>query len=662
MYAQYEGKQVITRQDWLSCGLSDRQLRYDLQCGQLSLAAPNLILLRSVGRPERVAMIEAKFGPISEPEPEPVLKAEADSEARAWFAAYRKADGNPLEPRLVEQYTNRASLLGSLKSSLELQQAERARVGGKMMMKEWYASAMEWYNEQRSVFPCAAITNVRSFERVFKAFCNQGYASVISGKTGNDSARRVSAQAENLIVALWRTNGKPFKERVWELYMEFVTGDRELYDRETGEVFNPEDFRHKGRTLELSQATVWSYISKAMNTTAVYADRNGNFAYQNSMRPKHRRKVGNFSLSKISMDDVALSRKTKDGKWVYKYIAVDVLSGYWFRPSYHIGAATEELVMESFRNMFCELYEMGLPIPGELEVEHHLMENIEWLGEVFPIVRFCASATEKRAEHNIKQFKYGASKDAGHTVGRWYSPSEAYRGIRIKADGNYTIPVAEQQRLIADDLEDIERHNNELHPRQKTFPGMTRREVMLYMVNRQLKQMEPRYLLRYIGNSTSTTIRNNNLLKIQGENFWIEDFSCLDRLKPNKYKVEAYWLPGNDGSIERAYLYQGDTYIGVAENMESHRYNEFAIERTDDDAAAMLLQQKRVAKFDKMIRDRRAELPMVGGWEPQEKSATDWNAVAAEVVTEEAPQPENYEGDEFEYSPEAISARAKEIL
>lgn len=654
MYMRVDGKQVITRDQWLEAGLTDRQYRYDRESGAMSVnvdCRPPVIYLSSIKRAERLAMIEAKFGPMDREEAEPLLVARVDSEARAWYEGYRKEDGSPLEGRLIEQYTNRASLLGALQRGLEAQRTERARVGKKVKMGEWYAEAMRWYGEQREAMPCAEIGNVRSFERVFKAYCREGYASVVSKAIGNDNSRKASVRTERLIVALWRTNGKPFKERVWELYMEFVSGERELWDEESGEVFRPDDFRHKGRALELSQATVWSYISKALNTAAVYADRNGNFLYQNTLRPKHVRKVGQWSLSKVSMDDVALSRKTKEGKWVYKYIAVDVLSGYWFRPSYHLGAADMGLVMECFRNMFCELEALGLPTPGELEVEHHLMENVGWLNEVFPMVRFCASATEKRAEHNIRQFKYGASKDAGHTVGRWYAKHEAYRGMRIKAEGNYTVAVAEQAQIIAEDLEDVERHNNELHPKQKLYPGMTRRDVLVYMVNRELKGVEPWYLLRWIGNVTKTSIVNNNVLQVQGERFWLKDFGCLERLKPNSKGVEAYWLPNGEGRIERAFLWQGDRYIGEAENMERYRYNEFAIERGAADEAGMKEQMKRVAVYDRMIRERREELPKVGGTLPQEGGAGErerWAAAAAEVVTVEAGQPENYEGDEWE--------------
>lgn len=642
MYARYEGHPVITKAEWLAAGLSARQYRYDLAQETMALVC-GLIDLTSIRRPERRAMIEAKYGPIEEAEPEAQMKAEVDTEARAYYTSYRKGDGSPLEPKLVEQYTNRASLLETLRKRLESQQAERAKLGRKVKMCEWYQEAMKWYNEQRQgQFPCAEIGNARSFERVFKAYCNEGYASVVSGRLGNDSARKVSVKAENLIVALWRTNGKPFKERVWELYMEFVTGDRELYDKETGEVFRPDDFRHKGRTLELSQATVWAYVSQAMNTTAVYADRNGNFAYQNTLRPKHVRKVGNWSLSKISMDDVALSRQTWDGKWVYKYIAVDVLSGYYFRPSYVVGKPGRKEVEECFRNMFRELTERGLPMPGELEVEHHLMEDIEWLNEVFPFVRFCASATEKRAEHNIRALKYGAAKDAGHTNGRWYARSEAYSSTRKKVDGDYELGgvrlTAEQ--IIADDLADIERHNTELHKRQKTFPGMTRRDVLVQRVNPELKPVEERYLLHYIGERTDTSIVNNNRLQVKGEQFELTDFACIGRLKPNSKRVEAYYMPGEE--IERVYLWQGETYIGEAENMEKWRYNEFAAERTDADREAMLHQQKRVAKFDKMVRERRAELPKVG------MATVDAEVLEAPVEIVETEQPRNYMGDEWE--------------
>lgn len=659
MYQIIDGVLALSVNDWLAAGLTYRQFRSDSKNGLLEIAyrsihGNTLIDARSIRRTDRRRAIEAAYGVIEESKPS-IYNAKISQEAKSYYISYRKNDGTPLEHNLIEQYTNRASLLEALKKGLEIQQTERAKTGKRIKTGEWYAQALKWYNEQREHFPCAEITNVRSFERIFKSFLKDGYSSVISGKIGNDNTRKVSVSMENLLLSLWRTNDKPFIDRVWELYNEFISGDRELYDKETGELFRPEDFRHKGRSLSISKATVWGYLKDVVNCTAVYADRNGNFDYQNSRRPKHVRKLGQYSLSKISMDDVALSRKTKDGKWVYKYIAVDVLSGYYFRPAYIVGKPNENTVLEAFRNMFCELQEMGLPSPGELEVEHHLMEHIDWLNAVFPFVRFCSSATEKRAEHNIRALKYGSAKEAGHTFGRWYAKHEAYKSVRAKIDGDYTVASQSERTLIVDDIEDIERHNNELHPQQKLYPGMTRKDVLLSRANPNLKAIEPWYLYHFIGNKTATSIVNNNRLMVQGEHFELADFASLERMKSNSKKVEAYWLPNEDGGITTAYLYQEDTYIGEAFNMEQYRYNEFAIERTEEDEAAMLHQQKRVAKFDKMIRERRSQLPHVGGTEV--KTMNKRHHIVEDVEIVEASQPANYDGDEFETADYAAIAR-----
>jgi len=51
-------------------------------------------------------------------------------------------------------------------------------------------------------------------------------------------------------------------------------------------------------------------------------------------------------------------------------------------------------------------------------------------------------------------------------------------------------PEFQPQTIVADDLADIEMHNNELHPLQHTFPGMTRKEVFMKCANPELKAIE----------------------------------------------------------------------------------------------------------------------------------------------------------------------------
>lgn len=653
MYTYVDGNLAISVNDWCEAGLTYRQFRQDSQTGYLKIArrginGNTLILLDSIRRPDRLRKIEEAFGK-ARVEKGDIFELSIDTKAREFFSRCVKPDGSPLPDRLQREYVNRASLFETMRRALQTQLTARAAAGGKLKKGEWYKQALGWYirrctEPDSPVYGTKPYTNVRSLERAFKAYLKDGYASLLSGKLGNDQARVVSRSVENLLLSLWRSNDKPFVSRVHELYLEFISGNTELYDKETGEVFRPADFIVGGKAPDISRGTVWNYLKDVVNNTAVYADRNGNFDYVNRMRPKHNRKPGSFALSKISMDDVALSRKSTRG-WVYKYIAVDVVSGYYFRPAYVVGKPTLETVLQAFRNMFCELLELGLPMPGELEVEHHLMKDISWLGEAFPFVRFCSGPTEKRAEHAIRSLKWTVAKDGGHTRGRWYARHEAYRCVRNKVDGDFVEPTCQPQAIVADDLADIEKYNNTLHPRQKTFPGMTRRDVLLKHYNPKLGQLEPSYLYRFIGNETATSLRNNDYCVVANGEYELADFDALNRLKPNCHEVTAYWLPVADGSVPRVYLYQGDTYIGEAVDRGRFAYNECAVERTPADDAAMLHQHKRGAKFDKLMRDRRAEFSRVGRMAAAQAAET--AGVEPAIVLEESTQPKGYEEDEF---------------
>ena len=658
MYQYVNGNLAISVNDWMDAGLTYDQFKKDSSSGYLEIAKQSingntLIWVDSIKRPERMRAIEKALGKAQTGQSD-LYEVTVNTEARAYFSQYAKPDGSRLNPDTVERLTAKASLFDAMRRGMERQQAAKARAGKRLNKAEWLKEMLAWQTRQCLNQDGAAFgmmkpyTNTRSLERAFKCYLQDGFASLLNGNLGGDNARKVSRKVENLILALWRTHDKPFVTRVHELYTEFINGTRELFDKETGEAYDPKETDAEGRPIfvELSEATIWNYLKDVVNTTAVYADRNGHFDYQNALRPKHHRKVGQYSLSKISMDDVALSRKAKvAGKdvWIYKYIAVDVVSGYYFRPAYIIGKPTERTVYESMRNVFCELWSLGLPMPAELEVEHHLMGNIPWLQDAFRFVRFCESPTEKRAEHNIRSLKWGTAKDMGHTRGRWYAKHEAYRAVRNKVDGDYVEPTYDPMQIILDDLADIERHNSELHPRQKTYPGMTRRDVLTKQANPDLKPIDMAYLMQWIGNVTETSIRNNDWCMVDNTGFELKDFNSLNRLKPNNYKVTAYWLPSADESVETVYLYQDGVYIGEAENREKYAYNECAAERTDEDAAAMLHQQKRVAKFDKWVKDRRKELPTIGH-ETRDENLQDLVTV---VVPEQNEQPQGYEEDEW---------------
>ncbi|MBN1652022.1 MAG: hypothetical protein JW857_11880 [Bacteroidales bacterium] len=659
MYKNIDGTITLTVNDWLNAGLTADQFKNDSKRRQLEIFrrgiyGNTLINVKSIKRPDRLMKLEKAYGQLDEKAVKSIFHVEIDTEARDYYIKYRKPDTTPLDPANIEKYTNRASIFNAIKKGLNKQIAARAKSGKRINKGTFWKLATDWYMNQMITYPTTPISNERALKRAFDQYLVDGYYSIIHKNEGNDAARKVSVSIEKLLMALWRNSDKPFINEVHEQYLQFVSGERELFDDKTGEIYRPSDFRQKGRAMEISVATAWNYLKDVVNETITYTDRNGNFDYVNKRRPKQHRKLGQFSLSKISMDDVAMSRKSVRG-WVYKYISVDVVSSYWFRPAYVVGKPSHDTVIESFRNMFIELQELGLPMPGELEVEHHLMKDMSWLGDVFPFLRFAKSSTDKRAEHKIKELKYGAAKKAGHTRGRWYAKHEAWRAVRNKVSGDYVDPLYQPQTIVADDLADIEKHNNSLHPLQKTYPGMTRKQVFLSQINPNLKAIEPWYLYKFIGNSTDTTIYNNDYCPVNQETFELVDFDSLSRLKPNNKQVTAYWLPESDGSILKVYLYQGDTYIGECLNRSQFDYNENTIERTDKDTDAMLHQNKRLTKYDKFINSKRHELPHLASISAE--TSAEIEALNVQII--ENPQPKGYEMDEdYETTDWASKARA----
>ena len=173
--------------------------------------------------------------------------------------------------------------------------------------------------------------------------------------------------------------------------------------------------------------------------------------------------------------------------------------------------------------------------------------------------------------------------------------------------------------------------------------------------NPSLQAIDPSFLYKFIGNKTETSIRNNDYCQVDLQRFELKDFECLQRLKPNNRTVTAYWLPDEEGKVNTVYLYQGETYIGEAENLEKFTYNECAAERTAEDEAKMVHQAKRAAHFDKLIKERRQDIPKIGKLDTT--TARYIEEVPVDIVVEENEQPVNYDGDEFaDYAANAINS------
>jgi len=544
---------------------------------------------------------------------EPVI----DEAVQASFIAFRKENGRALSRQQIMQLTNRCAILEACRKALKRHAEARAKAGKKPVMGDFFAAAQKYYMQKALNYPCTPVTNVRRFADLFNRYLNalkeDDMTLMMHKSINNDHARKVSPKAENLILALWKNKNKPYKKEVTRLYNEFATGNEVIVDKETGEVFDPKDFRYKGRPMNISGATSWKIITDPLNDVATATRRDGNYHTMVEKRPFVFRSNPLMSLSKISMDDADLSRKMTNGESVHRYMAFDVASGYWFTPSYSPNPLTVEDVIQCFRNMFCELDIYGLPVPGEIEHEHHLMDNLmeKGLRKCFPFTTISSHSRNKRAEHGIKSLKWGVAHKNNHTYGRFYGIG-VYRKVRFKSKGEFKEKRFGYEEIVMDDLRDIMEHNNALHPNQELYPGKTRYQVFLENYNCNLPVPEKHYLYYFIGNKTCTTIRNNNHFKCNHETYLIDDFACLKAMKPNNNRIEAYWIPeGDDGRAAQVYLYQGEQYIGSASPVANLVFNEARVEQTPDDIHRMNAQLGRISHFDKIVRDINTAIPNV---------------------------------------------------
>lgn len=366
-----------------------------------------------------------------------------------------------------------------------------------------------------------------------------------------------------------------------------------------------------------------------------------------SQRPHVHRHAPEFSFSKISFDDRDLPRKLKDTKARPKaYYAYDVASqcvvGFAYNRNKNV-----DLVVDMFRSMFRLIERNGWGIPAQVEVENHLMsqwkEGFLKAGVVFPFVRFCAplNSQEKRAEH----FNGAKKKSVEHRnhlgIGRFYARNEKYRTESKKISDELNDTYEDQEyytweQLITEDMMDVREFNNSPHPNQKKYPGMTRWQVLVGNMNPNLQPLDKAMLYRFIGEQVSTSIRRNSYCRIQYKDYWLSSPEVLDRLEPNNLKVDAYFLPDDNGEIGDIYIYQNGNLIDRLKDVGT--YNEALAERTDEDERIMTEQNKLISKFDAMMK-REAIKPVVT-----------MKKKAAEQIREAVAKPvEQNESEEIDY-------------
>jgi len=531
-----------------------------------------------------------------------------DAKAREFYTRFRFDNGDALPPEHIQEYTVNASVIEAVMRAME--DATFMRKAMKAGPVNWgeLAGAISYYQAE---FGHTLPVSSNRFKKRVNDFKANGYESLISRKFMNQNRRKVTYDIERLLLSIDAQPEQPFNTTVWEQYNMFVQGDLELYDPETGEVLNPADFTDKdGNPLVLSPATVANYLNNPKNKALRAKLHMSQWDFNNAYRPYHLRSIGEFSLSKVSLDDRDLPRPMKDGNRVKAYYAYDVVSGAVVGYAYN-RYKTTELFLDCMRNMFQTLDRNGMYIPAELEVEHHLVsdfaDGLMQAGTVFPLIRWCnpGNSREKRAEHKNREKKYGVEKRTQVGIGRWYAKLEANRPKEEKVydekNNTYKVKTYSYEELVADDIRAIQTFNAQPHPNQKRYPGMSRWDVLCAHQNPNLAPWDKAVLYRFIGQHTETTIRQNTYCTVMYNQYGLPSPEIIEKLEPRNYKVDAYYLPDADGTINEVYIYQNGRYIATCKAVA--RYNENTAEQTEYDKAAYTEQSKYVAQFDKMMKD-----------------------------------------------------------
>ena len=567
-----------------------------------------------------------------------------DAKAREFYTRFRFDNGDALPPEHIQEYTVNASVIEAVMRAME--DATFMRKAMKAGPVNWgeLAGAISYYQAE---FGHTLPVSSNRFKKRVNDFKANGYESLISRKFMNQNRRKVTYDIERLLLSIDAQPEQPFNTTVWEQYNMFVQGDLELYDPETGEVLNPADFTDKdGNPLVLSPATVANYLNNPKNKALRGKLHMSQWDFNNAYRPYHLRSIGEYALSKVSLDDRDLPRPMKDGNRVKAYYAYDVVSGAVVGYAYN-RYKTTELFLDCMRNMFQTLDRNGMYIPAELEVEHHLVsdfaDGLMQAGTVFPLIRWCnpGNSREKRAEHKNREKKYGVEKRTQVGIGRWYAKLEANRPKEEKVydekNNTYKVKTYSYEELVADDIRAIQTFNAQPHPNQKRYPGMSRWDVLCAHQNPNLAPWDKAVLYRFIGQHTETTIRQNTYCTVMYNQYGLPSPEIIEKLEPRNYKVDAYYLPDADGTINEVYIYQNGRYIATCKAVA--RYNENTAEQTEADKAAYTEQAKYVAKFDKMMKD--GKIKRVGILAKEEAK------LITEVQAEAVPLPTQAEEEDY---------------
>ena len=521
-----------------------------------------------------------------------------DAEARHYYVTYTLPDGRFLpDKKRLEYYTN-AILTNAIINYHNDVKGKRSAMRSNSGLWENLSTLINYFRPEYNHTLPKTSGSLRNKVNQYK---KQGYDAFISGKFGNKNKQKINEQIEELVMSLYAMENKPYEDEVWEAYMEFITGKMSLFvktgDRK-GEIIDVEDFYDKnGEPILISKGTVRNILNKYRDI--VDKKRNDWLYYNNIHRPHHHRHAATFSLSKLTLDDRDLPPLLTSGGHVKAYFVWDAMSEVILGVAYST-TKDELLFISAMQDAFRNLYNLGLGMPLEVEVEHHLVIKFkEQLETIFSFVRWGnpGNAQEKKAERLNKKFKYAHEKKQFPT-GRFYAKLEANRpkvtkiwtdeGMTNKVDKYSFNQIVEIYNMMIDE------YNNSKHSRF----NKSKIEVLIENQNPKAQKLPMPVISKAFGFKTETKLRRSQYVQVARQNYQLPNPSYIRRIDRTK-RLTAYYIPEADSTINQVYIYQFGNYIASCNLIDKYSEARSEWDNENNDEEKYLEQSKYLAKFDK---------------------------------------------------------------
>ena len=531
-----------------------------------------------------------------------------DAEATVFYGKFKRG-GMGLKPEEQQRYVINASVMQAVVK------LEQARIAVRLSKNKSCTGVVEslrfdvedFQNYLRATEQLEHTLPVsKRFKELLKDFKTMGYLAIVKDPngTGKQNARIVTDQYETLFNGLFKNQvHKPSPTDVARSFEAFLSGYADVYNEDTGELYNPKDFK------KVSMNTIINYLNKWENQLVTHKARSGDRqVYIGKFKPHHQMDLPTLAGSIISIDDrqPPFVYNTQNDR-VWFYLGVDIASQAFTTVVY--GKTKEGIIVDFYRQMVRNYTEWGFCLPNELECESSLNSSFKDTllrpGALFQEVKIEANnARGKYIERMNEKLRYEMEKEAFGWLAR---PNAKRESNQLSSAKKQLVPydILVNQRML-----ELEQWNNMPHPSDKSISRWD------YFVNNQNPNLKPtnwNAILPIIGYKTTTSCKGG-YIKLQGQKRAIaEDGKILtgealiQQMKTIEGKeFDVYWLDGNDGQVLKAFVYMNDRLI--CEVMEMPRYNRAKIERTDAENEAIKLQSAYVASVDAFEKRQRNKI------------------------------------------------------